>query len=155
MIESQDFSTPTLLLRVTAHVLRAVKLFKRSSSQPRGPLYPEELVEAERLWVSDTKTQLKTESNLRVWKTQFDLFADDRGLIRCRGRLENADLQYSSKYPSFLPRYAHLTTSIVRMADRRVMYNGVKETLTEVRKIVKGRILVQSIIHRCVDRSTM
>ena len=72
-------------------------------------------------WLQEQNT-LTTESNLKVWKFQFDLFADDRGLIRCRGRLKNADLPYSLKYTLFLPRRSHLTTLIVRMAH---VHNGV------------------------------
>ena len=153
LIRCEDFSTLTRLLRVTAHVLRAVKLFKRSKTCPEGPLTPDELVEAERLWIIDTQTQLRTESYLKVWQKQFDLFFDDRGLIRCRGRLNNAILPYATKYPLFLPRGAHFTALVVRRAHCRVMHNGVKETLTEIRMrywIIKGRSIVRSIIHCCV-----
>ena len=153
VIKCEDFSTLTRLLRVTAQVLRAVKLFKRSISRPKGPLSPQELVEAERMWIVDTQTQLKSESKLNVWQKQFNLFSDEHGLVRCRGRLNNADLPYATKYPLFLPRQAHFTTLIVRRAHGHVMHNGVKETLTEVRRkywIIKGRSLVRSIIHYCV-----
>ncbi len=109
----------TPLLRVTAYVLRAVKLFRRSITYPKGPLTPEELVEAERLWVVDTQTHLRSERNLKVWQKQFDLFTDDDGLTRCRGRLKNADLPYATKYPLFLPRRGHFTTLVVRRAQSR------------------------------------
>ena len=62
-------------------------------------------------------------------------------------------LPYATKYPQFLPRKAHFTTLVVRRAHCRVMHNGVKETLTEIRKkywIIKGRSVVRSIIHYCV-----
>ena len=153
VFKCEDFSTLTRLLRVTACVLRAVKLFKRSTPHPKEPLSPEELIEAERLWVVDTQTQLKSESNLKMWQKQFNLFTDDNGLIRCRGRIKNANLPYATKYPLFLPRKAPFTTLVVRRAHSRVMHNGVKETLTEIRSkywIIKGRSLVRSIIHYCV-----
>ena len=153
VIKCENFSALTRLLRVTAYVLRAAKFFKRAVNQPKGPLTPEELLEAERLWIIDTQAQLKDESNFKLWQKQFDLFTDDDGLIRCRGRLNNADLQYDTKYPLFLPRKAHLTTLVVRRAHLRVMHNGVKETLMEIRRkywIIKGHSLVRSIIHHCV-----
>ncbi len=153
VIKCEDFSILTRLLRVTAYVLRAAKLFRRSITHPKGPLTPEELVEAERLWVIDTQTHLRSERNLKVWQKQFDLFTDDNGLIRCRGRLKNADLPYATKYPLFLPRRGHFTTLVVRRAHSRVMHNSVKETLTDIRRrfwIIKGRSLVRSIIHYCV-----
>ena len=120
---------------------------------PKGPLTPEELVEAERLWIVDTQMMLTSESNLKVWQKQFDLFADDNRLIRCRGRLNNASLPYATKYPLFLPRKAHFTTLVVKRAHCCVMHNGVKETLTEIRRgywIIKGHSLIRSIIHYCV-----
>ena len=138
---------------MTAFVLRAVKLFKKSIVKPNKSLSPEELIEAERLWIVHAQTQLKGESDFNTWQKQFNLFPDDKGLIRCSGRLENATLPYSTKYPLLLPRKAHFTILIVRNAHSRVFHNGVKETLTEIRRkywIVKGRSLVRSIIHCCV-----
>ena len=67
-----------------------------------------------------------------MWQKQLNLFPDNKGLIRCRGRIENANLPYSTKDPLFLPRKAHLTILIVRNAYGRVAHNGVKETLTEI-----------------------
>ena len=118
VIKCEDFSTLTRLLRVTAYVLRAVKLFKRSISCPKGQLTPEELVEAERLWIVDTQTQLKSGSKLKMWQKKFNLFTDDSGLVTC---LNNANLPYDTKYPLFLPHKAHFTTLVVRRAHNRVM----------------------------------
>ena len=100
VIKCEDFSTLTRLLRVTAYVLRAVKLLKRSKTCPKGPMTPDELVEAEKLWIIDTQTPLKTENNLKVWQKQFGLFTDDSGLIICRGRLNNAQTTVCYKIPT-------------------------------------------------------
>lgn len=46
-----------------------------------------------------------------------------------------------------------MTSLIVNDAHRRVLHNGVRDTLTEVRTrywVVKGRSLVRRIIHRCI-----
>jgi len=61
LIKCEEFSTLTRLLRVTAFVLRAVKLFKKSIVKPNKSLSPEELIEAERLWILHAQTQLKGE----------------------------------------------------------------------------------------------
>ena len=132
VIKCEDFSMLTQLLRVTAYVLRAVKLFKMSIVHPRKPLSPEDVFEAERLWIVDALVQLKSERNFNMWQKQFGLFTDDIGLIRCHGRLENANLPYSTKYPLFLPCKAHFTTLIVRNAHGHVVHSGVKETLTKI-----------------------
>ena len=73
--------------------------------------------------------------------------------LRSGGRLANADLPYSTKYPILLPRNHPLTPLIINDAHQRVLHNGVRETLTEIRRkfwIVKGRSLVRAIIHQCV-----
>ncbi len=47
----------------------------------------------------------------------------------------------------------HFTTLLVRRAHERVIHNGVKETLTDIRSkfwIVKGRSFVRRILHQCV-----
>lgn len=85
-------------------------------------------------------------------KGQLGLFLDEKGLWRCGGRLQNADMPYQSKYPILLPRNHPFTTLVVQDAHLRVCHNGVKETLTEVRSrywIVKGRSLTRAIVHKC------
>ena len=88
-----------------------------------------------------------------MWETQFKLFKDDSQIIRCGGRLQNANLPFSSKHPILLNKKHHLAYLIVKNAHKRVQHNGVKETLTEVRSkywIVGGRSLVKSFIHKCI-----
>jgi hypothetical protein len=95
-------------------------------------------------------------NNFSVERTspiKFRLFEDDNGVWRCGGRLSNVDVSYSVKHPILLPRTHPLTELIVREARERVFHNGVKETLTEIRRkfwIPKGRSLTRYIIHRCV-----
>ena len=96
---------------------------------------------------------LNCEDSFDSLRLQLNLFLDENGLWRCGGRLANANLPYSTKYPLLLPRNHPLTPLIVNDAHRCILHNGVRETLTEVRRkfwIVKGRSLVRGIIHRCV-----
>ena len=155
VIDCTKYSTMSRLLRVTAYVLRAVKIFRRTlqeQSRDRTTLTPEELADAEKLWIVDSQQMLAEENKFPTWKNQFNLFLDDKGLWKCGGRLGNANLPYSTKHPILLPRYHPITLLIVWDAHRHVQHNGVKETLTEVRTkcwIVKGRSLVRSTIYRC------
>ena len=95
LINCENFSSLTRFLRVTPYILRAVELFKRPGDQNKGALTPELLAEAERLWLIDTQGQLRSDKNFSMWKKQFDLLTDDKGLTRCRGRLKNALIPYS------------------------------------------------------------
>ncbi len=116
------------------------------------PPQPNDLAEAERLWIV-SQLQLTQEQHFDSWKKQFSLFLDTANVWRCGGRLTNVNLPYSTKHPVLLSRKHPLTSLIVESAHERVQHNGVKETLTEIRAkywIVKGRSLVRSVIHRCV-----
>ncbi len=88
-----------------------------------------------------------------MWEKQLSLFEDDGGILRCRGRIENAsNLSYSTKHPVILPGDHHLTFLYILRAHARVFHNGVKETLAELRSqfwVVKGRSVVKQIFRRC------
>ena len=86
-------------------------------------------------------------------KLQLKLFQDDKGIWRCGGRFDNADIPYAMKYPILLPRDHSFTRLVVEDAHRRVLHNGVRDTLTEIRSrfwIERARSLVRALLHRCV-----
>ena len=137
-------------MKVTALVLRAVEKFKVKGAGQTKPLSSKDLSDTERLWIKEVQKSVFRETSLKL---QLNLFLDEGGLWRCGGRLGNADLPYSTRYPILLPRDHPVTPLIVSDAHRRVLHNGLRDKLTEVRTrfwIVKGRSLVRRIIHRCV-----
>uniref|UniRef100_A0A1X7TEQ1 Integrase zinc-binding domain-containing protein n=1 Tax=Amphimedon queenslandica TaxID=400682 RepID=A0A1X7TEQ1_AMPQE len=117
----------------------------------KSPVVSEELrSRAELLWIQETQQRrMKKE-----WMPQFRLFLDDQGVWRCKERLENAKLSYSTCYPIILPKDHHFSLLIVlQRAHHRVSHSGLKDTLTELRSrfwIPQGRSLVRQIINRCV-----
>ena len=82
-----------------------------------------------------------------MWEKQLSLFADNDGILRCRGRIDNAlNLPYLTKHPVILPGDHHLKTLYVCRAHDRVLHNGTKEILTELRSqlwVIKGRSVVK------------
>ena len=105
------------------------------------------------MWVRSAQVLLEREAKYPMWKTQFNLFVDEHGLLRCKGRLKNSVLPYPTHFPLLLPRSHRLTLLLTRRAHERVFHNGVKETLTELRTkywVIKGRGLVQSVVSNCV-----
>ena len=152
IIQCERFHSYRRLVRVTAYVVRAVKVFKGERSTNR-PLSMEELCDAEHRWIEASQREMMREKSFESLRSQLNLFLDEKNLWRCGGRLANADVPYSMKYPLLLPRKHYLTSLIVTDAHKRVLHNGVRETLTEIRSkfwIVKGQSLVRAIIHRCV-----
>ena len=151
----EKYSTLARLLRVTAYVLRFINLLKKKPNvgQVSSNLEPQEIAEAERLWIIQSQSKLMQDKEFDIWKKQFGLFLDQTGIWRCGGRLGNADIPYGTKHPIFLSKQHFLTKLIVKNAHERVMHNGVKDTLTEVRSkfwIVKGRSFIKWIIRKCV-----
>jgi len=102
--------------------------------------------------VTVAQTSLIKDKSFDMWKKQFELFLDGR-IWRCKGRLEKAELPYSTRHPTLLPKHHHLTSLIIRESHERVMHNGIKETLAEVRSkywIIRGRQIVRQVLRKCV-----
>ena len=69
------------------------------------------------------------------------------------GRLSQAQLPASTKYPILLDKSHYITSVFVRDSHKRVVHGGVKSTLTELRSrfwIVLGRQFVRKLLYECV-----
>ena len=92
------------------------------------------------------------DKNIKSWKQEWNLFEDERGVVRCQGRFGLSDLVDFAKYPILLDSNHHFTTLIVWSCDRRVMHGGFKETLAELRStfwIAQGRCFVRRLLFGC------
>ena len=156
LIDCKRFSALSRVLRVTAQVLRAVEKFKNwknHQGNTHSTVTLAQMTEAGLLWVKDAQQSMSQKSDFESHKRQFNLFKDEKGVWRCEGRLSNAGVPYAVKNPILLPRSHPLTTLIVREAHACVFHNGIKETLTEIRRkywIPRVRSLTRQIIHCCV-----
>ena len=98
-----------------------MKGFKtRSNGQDSTLLSTEELDDAEQKLIEDAQVNLSREKSFESLKCQLNLFLDEKKLWRCGGRVSNADVPYSTKYPLLLPRNHVLTPLIVNDAHRHV-----------------------------------
>ena len=80
------------------------------------------------------------------------LYIDEAQIIRCGGRIRNADLPYESKHPVLLPKMGHLTKLIIKEAHQITLHGGLGDTLAQVRKsywIPKGRQAVKASLKEC------
>lgn len=159
VVDVSRFSNLQRLLRVTAYVLRFVKNLKAVLSRQNEELVfdsdiaVKEIEEAEQWWILDVQKYLPLNKKFESWKREFGLFTDPDGILRCGGRLFHADLPYSAKHPILLDANHGFTTLVIRACHERVMHDGVKETLTELRSkfwLVKGRQVVKKLLHSCV-----
>ena len=99
------------LYRVTACVLKFIKLVQRVSIS--SELTMQELGVAEQLWIKDCQLQLMENKNFSNWRSQFGLFLDTNQIWRCGGRLQNANIPFSTVHPIILDRSQPLTRLVV------------------------------------------
>ncbi len=156
IISIQNFGTLDKLVRVTAYVLRFVKMLKAKTRKSDMDLNPsltiDEIRESSELWIKEMQRHLPKKKEFDHWKTEFGLYTDEKGIWRCKGRLEKANIPQSSKHPILVDKDHYFASLIVYESHRRVMHNGVKETLTDIRSqywIVRGRQFVRKLIGKC------
>ena len=154
VISSSDYSHSTRLVRVTAFVLRFINNLKLrvASERVKGSLTASEYKQAEFLWIRSIQNLERKKPNFQQKSLHFGLYEDQDGVQRCKGRLGNAVLPFDARFPIFLPSDNHLTALIIEECHRKVLHNGVKETLTELRSrfwVPRGRQVVRRVIARC------
>ena len=156
IIACENYSNAKHLFRVTAYVIRFVQNLKRRVKGEDcviGELSLEEFLYAKILWFRQMQNSLKLEKEYQKNRVLLKVFNDEDGLIRCGGRIENANLPFVTKFPIWLPRDHHVTKLLVYEAHGKVGHNGLRETLTELRStfwIIRGRQIVRSLISKCV-----
>ena len=155
LIASENYSSAYCLFRVTALVLKFVhnvrtRTHHLPATDETAP--PSELEQARLLWIKEIQSRLQNETGFPLWKSQLGLSLDKFGVWRCGGRLLKSNLPPSAQTPILLDKTHHLTKLIAMDAHRRVMHNGVQDTLAELRAsywIIRGRQFIRKLIHRC------
>ena len=103
VIPLENFISLQRLMRVTAYVLRFVSNLKQSKMRKEltdGDVTQEKMDQARELWIKEVQGSVY---NDKV-KVSLSLFSDDKGILRCGGRLKNAPIPYDARFPIFLPR---------------------------------------------------
>ena len=159
LIPLEQYSSSQRLFRVTALVFKFVHHLRsrasNSVSQPptNTPLSLEHIDQARLYWVKDSQASLRKDLKFPLWRQQLGLFPDQLGVWRCGGRMHNSCLPPAAQAPILLDKGHRLATLVVMDAHKRVLHNGVKETLSELRStywLIRGRQFVRKILHGCV-----
>lgn len=149
------------LLRVTAYVLRFIKKCKNKSLSQSRSLTASELLDAEKVWISSVQLSsykeeiqcLRDGHSRATLVKQLKLFIDDRGLLRCGGRIHNAPVTETVKFPYLLPQKHTFTRLVVMDAHERILHSGPNSTVTFIRQkywIPAIRRCVQHVLKKCV-----
>ena len=162
LIDINTFSNLNKLLAVTAYVLRFIYNIRQPTLLRKlGTLTPSNLTQAnlkrihqvQHTVFSEEIANLKSSQNRLPLVRQLRLFLDCDQLLRCGGRIHNAPLSESAKFPYLLPSRHHLTVLIIQQAHAVQLHSGVNATLTMLRQqywIPSARQRIKSIIHKCV-----
>ena len=112
IIDLSKHTNLSKLIRCTAYILRFVNYITKKNPPQFGPLTTRENEEAERKWIQNCQAltydeeivnlQSKNASRLPLVR-QLRLFIDKNGHLRCGGRIHNAPVNESTKFPCFLP----------------------------------------------------
>ncbi|XP_074657298.1 uncharacterized protein LOC141910505 [Tubulanus polymorphus] len=159
VIDQNDFTSLTRLLRVTALVRRFIKKLRRENHES-DEITANEIAECEDLWnkgvqssyFNDVKVSLEHKSKKRPSLVKkLRLFLED-DIIRVGGRLHNAPIGYDAKFPILLPhcRYSEL---IVLDSHNKVKHLGTESTITVVRQkywITRVRQVARKLLRKCV-----
>ena len=150
IVNFERFSVFKRLLRITAWVMKFIEILKlRGEPSAINSL---DINRDEVYWITIIQQALVKDERFDNWHRQFDLFKDEQGLWRCRGRLGKADIPENTRHPVLLYGKHYLTLLIVQECHERVFHGGVKDTLTEIRArywIIKGRSLVRKCLQQC------
>ena len=157
-MNSTKYSSVTKLVRVTAYVSRFIDKTRKCSDKS-GCLTSEELKKAETMWLHSVQRNSftdvfqailgNTRNNLQK---QLGLYIDEQGMLRCKGKLDNAELTEGSRRPVLLPNSDNFTRLVIEKTHRQSLHSGVSQTLSQVRHrfwIPKGRAVVRQVIQKC------
>lgn len=154
----ERFSSMLRLVRVSAIAMRFVKRLKGEKFESPY-ITAEELENAEYMWLLHVQRNNfpdvfkfvthKCKSNLQ---RQLGVILDSKGLLRCKGRLENADLSENARQPILLPSKDRVTHFIIDRVHQELLHSGISHTLSQIRYkfwILRGRATVRTVLKGC------
>ena len=149
------------LLRVTTYVLRFARLVHPPSYQ-NLEVTPSELNTAELYWIQSVQAKafapeishLMYPSQPRpIRVNQFNLFLSENHLLKCKGRIGNANVTDEAKNPLLLPSRHPFVDLLIFHVHIQIKHSGISDTLSTLREqywILKGRQAVKRVLHSCV-----
>ena len=151
----ERFSSLQRLIRVTAYILRFVSNLKRKKARKdllSAEIKQEEVQQAKELWYKEVQRSVLKDRKFNQVKLSLSLFPDKKGIWRCGGRLKNAPISFDAHFLIFLPRCSRFTHLVINDCHCKVLHNGVRDTLMELRSefwVTKGRQAVKNAIAKC------
>ena len=93
LINCKDYSRLDSLLRVTALVVKFVKVLKSRKEGDCVKKVPEltsrDIEEAQIRWIRELQCQMKSNGKFKTWNKELQLFTEKDGLMRCEGHTQS------------------------------------------------------------------
>ena len=160
LVDIEKYSTLNKLLGVTSKVFKVINKLKKVDADPdwEGKLYW--IREMQRSSFSKELTYLETPDDdkpneVPVLVNNLNLFLDDHGVIRSRGRIgKTLQYDYDVLNPVLLGKDHRLTQLIVEFYHKKHKHLGLQTTLNNVRMggfwIPRMRQVVKRILNLCM-----
>ena len=158
----ERFSNLNKVINHVSFVLRFVHNSKSGNRKLVGPLTLEERARGRlAIWRNVQRETYGLEiGNLEAGKPipresslgKLNPFLCESGLLRKGNRLENADLQYDTKYPIIIPR-GHIAKLLIRFQHWFMNHSGVGSVITTLQNkfwIIRAKVTAKTIIRDCV-----
>ena len=115
-------------------------------------LKADDVNEAKQFWIKSLQKDIIKNKDYEQWKIQLNLFIDNDGLVRCKGRIGEAPLPYDTRYPIFLTKDCRFSELLIHQAHAAVGHNGCRDILTYLRRnywIPKCRNFIRKLVQDC------
>ena len=150
IIDISKYSSESKVYRITSWVLRFIRNCRKKVKIVEN-IQIEEIQEARKYWIKSAQADLKKHPRFSHIAQSLGVKEVD-GIMRCHGRLNQAELREETKTPILLPKYHPLTHLVIRSCHARVFHSGENQTLSELRQtywVAKGRQEVKKVIRNC------
>ncbi|KRZ85896.1 hypothetical protein T08_2748 [Trichinella sp. T8] len=158
LLDPSRFSNLEKLVRVTAFWFRFFKNLQLPRHERKfAELTVEELDKAENFWLLTVQREafekelaaVQSGRNPEGKLARFNPYLDENGLLRVRGRLQNADMDAERKHLILLPSTYPVVMLLIKRVHERSLHADTEQTLTDLRQrfwVLKGRTLAKRIV---------
>ncbi|XP_046859043.1 uncharacterized protein LOC124452527 [Xenia sp. Carnegie-2017] len=139
--------TEESLAEVKGAALVATQAKVKHEAGNTGALRVSELVIAKQVLIKWAQKEVRKRSDYEQIVRQLNI-VERNGLIKCKGRLGNSELELEAREPILLPKDHHLTELIIKDCHRKV-----RATLAQLRSkfwVPRGRQIVERVIGNCM-----
>ncbi|XP_026729604.1 uncharacterized protein LOC113495194 [Trichoplusia ni] len=157
------YSTLQRLVRVIAYCRRVLRWKDQGGQRHDKYLTPEEIQDATKTCIRHVQRQefdeemkdirmkgsVKPKSKLRCLCPVID----DEGILRVKGRIQNANLDEAVKHPIILPSNRHFTDLVIDEAHKMTLHGGPTLMLSHLRTkywILSAKNKVKAYVRKCV-----